>query len=467
VHRDLKPSNLMLTSGGVVKILDLGLALLREGRLDNEESATQTGYLLGTADYVSPEQLRDPHDADVRSDLYSLGCTFYKLLTGRAPFGTSDHSTLAKKLDAHRFTPAEPIRTLRPDVPADVESILARLLAKEPGDRIQVPAELAELLTSPAAGANLPALYQRFGKQAEFDGSPGLAPVPPDASTQSQGQTPTPTQLQAQPAARSNWAWLITGVLASSTVVLLAAWTISAFINRGGTSSASAVAGEQPIHGKGPQNFDLSRPLLEKAWIGYVPSPKPVFNEDQRMLEVRSESFQLIEIGKYDGRPGIFEATIRQMPWHGDAGLFFGFRNVPRHVPPRQFEPHSTFQLIWLHHYPLVSPNGHTYDRHIDVTRQRAIIGQRPVHFIEEAARAQLFMLPKRPEVRLKVQFGKQGCVGVWVDDLPLADLTTATVNEQYGPEDYQGSWGLYSARGLGLKESTSFGNLRFTPLKE
>src|SRR5262245_14421493 len=139
VHRDLKPSNLMLAADGVVKILDLGLARLREGQPTGEESQTQTGYLLGTADYVSPEQLHDPHGADVRSDLYSLGCTFFKLLAGQAPFSGSDHGSIARKLDAHRYASVPSIRSLRSDVPEEVEAVLARLLKKEPGDRFQDP----------------------------------------------------------------------------------------------------------------------------------------------------------------------------------------------------------------------------------------------------------------------------------------------------------------------------------------
>jgi serine/threonine protein kinase len=99
VHRDIKPSNLMLTVDGTVKILDLGLALLDPARPQGLEM-TAAGRALGTADYISPEQVTDSHSVDIRSDIYSLGCTLYKLLGGRAPFsGPQYKSDLAKLLE--------------------------------------------------------------------------------------------------------------------------------------------------------------------------------------------------------------------------------------------------------------------------------------------------------------------------------------------------------------------------------
>jgi serine/threonine protein kinase len=170
VHRDIKPSNI-LVSGGVVsgessathrspltthqaKISDLGLARWRPGAAEqaatlpdgetSSSSLTPAGsVMMGTPDYLAPEQALDFHAADVRADLYSLGCTLYYLLTGQPPF---PGGTLAQKLLNHQQTPVPPVKQFRSDVPAELVKILDRLLAKRPTDRYQTPAELIAAL---------------------------------------------------------------------------------------------------------------------------------------------------------------------------------------------------------------------------------------------------------------------------------------------------------------------------------
>lgn len=146
VHRDLKPSNLLLTAKtGVVKVLDLGLALLKTPIVNGDvaPSLTQEGMVIGTPDYTSPEQTRDSHNVDARSDLYSLGCTLYHLLVGKAPF---HGGTPAEKLIAHQRDMPRPIEQFRPDVPPAVSAIVMRLMAKRPEDRFQTAAEVALVL---------------------------------------------------------------------------------------------------------------------------------------------------------------------------------------------------------------------------------------------------------------------------------------------------------------------------------
>jgi predicted Ser/Thr protein kinase len=142
IHRDLKPANLLLTPSGQVKILDFGLArLAREAAPPG--AVTPTGTLIGTPDYVAPEQALEPHKADVRADLYSLGCTLYFLLAGQPPF--PDGSVL-QKLMAHQGRSPRPLRELRPDVPAPLLRVVDRLLAKDPARRYATPADLAAAL---------------------------------------------------------------------------------------------------------------------------------------------------------------------------------------------------------------------------------------------------------------------------------------------------------------------------------
>jgi formylglycine-generating enzyme required for sulfatase activity len=140
VHRDVKPSNLMITDAGMVKILDLGLALLD----DHEVGAlTGCGQAMGTPEYMAPEQAADSHDVDVRADIYSLGCTFYELLTGRSPYAGQ---TLMQTLMSHRQSPIPSLRCARSDVPAALDAVFRKMVAKRPEDRQpSMTAVIAEL----------------------------------------------------------------------------------------------------------------------------------------------------------------------------------------------------------------------------------------------------------------------------------------------------------------------------------
>ncbi len=153
VHRDIKPANLLLTgNGSVVKIVDFGLARLKQTDCDNHSLITEEGAVMGTPDYLAPEQSLDAHQVDIRADLYSLGCTFYYLLTGRVPF---PGGSLGEKLMRHQLREPKPIEELRPDVPAVVLALVRKLMAKRPEDRYQTPAEAVEALTAAMDEAGL------------------------------------------------------------------------------------------------------------------------------------------------------------------------------------------------------------------------------------------------------------------------------------------------------------------------
>ncbi|HTU18058.1 MAG TPA: serine/threonine-protein kinase [Gemmataceae bacterium] len=189
IHRDIKPSNFLVTRQGertVVKLTDLGLA--REA--SNEEfRVTRAGTTIGTLDYMSPEQARDSGLADIRSDLYSLGCTWYHLLTGHAPFPKGG---LGERL--HRIMHEEPanVRQSNPRISADMASLVHRLMAKRPSDRPQTPADLLRQLEALKRGESLLTPRQALEILAQEEGGPV---EPPKKNRRSQDGRRTPPSL--------------------------------------------------------------------------------------------------------------------------------------------------------------------------------------------------------------------------------------------------------------------------------
>ena len=170
IHRDIKPQNLMLATDGKIKILDFGLAslivdavLVDEAPAEDElqddsggESLTVLGSMMGTPDYIAPEQSRDARSADIRADIYGLGGTLYFLLTGQPPF---PGGTALEKIRRHQSEQPVPVDKFRDDMPRELQSVLDKMLAKDPAQRYQSPADVAEAL-SPLSGVAAAELAQ-------------------------------------------------------------------------------------------------------------------------------------------------------------------------------------------------------------------------------------------------------------------------------------------------------------------
>jgi serine/threonine protein kinase len=201
VHRDIKPANILLAwpshrdsresrdtsrepnlsspptlnsqpstldSAPVVKVLDLGLALLNTDKQSLAKGITNTGQIMGTLDYMAPEQTSDTHTVDVRADIYSLGCTLYALLAGRPPFYGDQYSNAYQKIVAHNQASPRPLHEIRKNIPPAVVAVLNKMLAKRPDDRYTTPIEVAAALEPFCHGSTLLAtLVEAEARQAE------------------------------------------------------------------------------------------------------------------------------------------------------------------------------------------------------------------------------------------------------------------------------------------------------------
>jgi serine/threonine protein kinase len=155
IHRDIKPGNVLIDRKGVARILDMGLARFLNDHTDQLTIKYDDKIVLGTADYVAPEQVANSHSVDIRADIYGLGATFYFLLAGHPPFPTG---TVSQKLLWHRTKDPTPLRQIRPEVPEGLVAIIGKMMAKDPKARYQTPAQLAaELEAFLPASVPLPA----------------------------------------------------------------------------------------------------------------------------------------------------------------------------------------------------------------------------------------------------------------------------------------------------------------------
>lgn len=238
VHRDIKPANLIVqttSAGPIVKILDFGLARIIQPNSQAEQSAASGELMMaGTPDYVAPEQARNQARADGRSDLYSLGCTFYYLLTGTVPF---PGGTAIEKLVRHYSDEPTDIRHLRPEIPDGLAGIVHKLLAKKPTDRFQTAFELIDALNRLAVGKSdwhpptpipkssaetslRPAIttedpWANLADDSIINTLPNVA-----ASTRETASPRVPTQLAKQPPVNQNIIWMILLFCCVSSVLI-------------------------------------------------------------------------------------------------------------------------------------------------------------------------------------------------------------------------------------------------------
>lgn len=189
IHRDVKPANLMLDRAGVVKILDLGLARFQQDPMRNQNITARYDkkIVIGTVDFMAPEQAEDSSAADGRTDIYGLGCTLYFLLTGKVPF---PDRTIPQKMYAHQTKAPAPVSEITPGVPSDLLEVLDRMMAKDPAERYQTPLEVAQALAAWTADPIPPPPAREMPEHSAGFYKLGLSPM-----TSALSVTPNPSAL--------------------------------------------------------------------------------------------------------------------------------------------------------------------------------------------------------------------------------------------------------------------------------
>jgi formylglycine-generating enzyme required for sulfatase activity len=338
VHRDIKPANLILTRDGkkhLVKILDFGLVKAMAAQGGAGDQLTGTGLGMGTPAFMAPEQAKDAARADIRADIYSLGCTLYFLLAGRPPFSGTQYDLW----EAHREKTAAALNEVRKDVPAELAAVVAKMLAKAPAQRYQEPREVAQAFRPfvKAGLKSLPPPHTEEGKPGQPKAAKSVAtPVRANEGRDTSDRTakPPPRKTPArEPAARSTGRTLAVLLGVAGLLVLVGGggavyWTMSGTSDRGDSSTSALPPGGPggtPLSGNtgldGPKAAgDIVERVKNVSGIDLVPVPNGSFymgspedDKDARDDEKPQHKVTIINrfyMGKYKVTRGQFQRFV-------------------------------------------------------------------------------------------------------------------------------------------------------------
>ena len=276
VHRDIKPSNLILTPGGIVKILDWGLARFLEK--DEESDAgfvTRAIFAFGTPLYMAPERILRPEMSDIRSDLYSLGATLYTLLAGHPPWGPEGLRPSQARMASMTQMP-KPLREIRRDIPPGLDRVILKLLEKEPEGRPATPEQTITLLSPFAGGSKLTLLLTSASAS-------DMAHVPPTRSLpDSKGLFVEPLEAGQRPGAP--WAAAVAVAIAAAIAGIVLVFIKAPDWSRSASASAGQVpTGAAPV----PVSAPPASSVAEKS-IAVLASPSPSVEEKPIAVPVAS-----------------------------------------------------------------------------------------------------------------------------------------------------------------------------------
>ncbi len=480
VHRDVKPSNLMLTPSGVVKILDLGLARLDEPDPGAGEQ-TPEGQAIGTYDYIAPEQALGARTIDGRADIYSLGCTLFKLLTGRAPFQGTEYASVPRKLFAHCHTPLDALPGFA-ELSPPLAAVLLRMTAKDPAQRYATAREVAEALAPLAAGDRPEHLLpQSCAEDEAARPLPAQAPEEINRLTEVPLDTPLHTPASGGTSAstllsmtsrrmRRVLAVLLLVVALAVPVVMIAPSLLRRPADRPDADPVSTAVIVRPNRPEGPpalRPLDTlaarqKHPLLDQrpvvvgcAW------DDPQWRWDEKLQTVTvtaPDNLLLFQLGTTSRPNFTLDVMVRQAPWTGGVGVFWGYREDAAVKAARKPQvPFAWFQMVCL--WREIQPK--TTEERFFMRRAHVTLNYSPrgtiVPGMRFLARQDVEYPPRGREALLRIEVAQERLKGARFDALPLKGLHTEPVNDLFKAEPATGILGTVS-----LSASTTFSNVWF-----
>ncbi len=459
VHRDIKPSNLLI-SGTQVKIADLGLALFQS---HDSEDDRLTGHhmVIGTADYMAPEQCSGAQDIDIRADLYSLGCTLYRLLSGHPPYELIENATPLRKMWAHQNLPSPELPRSRSDIPEDLHFIVQKLMAKDREKRYGEPKELSEALIPFCQSVDVLTLTHS---------GPSLFQVVDRGSTANQRTTfrvspssvPNVTVILSQLIKKIPGSKFVSSLLLSGIVIFgLLGLSRLAFFGRDNQNLDPGV--KKPVGGDDngrrdvpilplvPSDDEALGPIARKWREVFGASPTEIIwtgrtgygiwriDEDLKALVFQTpDSLRLVNLGELGpDQPGFhLSVEIRAQGDDSEFGFFLGFQTDQADQPTSW-----QFQAIQIYWPPTQNPEPGT-----NIRRYLAKLNSQDSRTTGDRSLSKRFSVPAVPaKLRLEITVLPNRVDLISINDLHAEELCSDRLNNAYRDWEYQGKFGFFA----------------------